>query len=456
MAHHAPFEAEIGALGPKGIGRGTAPDGKPVLVARAPPGSRVLVAPQGRKRGIWSARRLAIVRPAPEWEVAPCPQFGTCGGCSLQELGLAAQRRAKQAMVLEEVGSTDGIRVHPLRGTPAAYGYRNKLELSFGPRRWLPEDRRHEPIEGRFLGFHAPGRFDRVVDAPTCDLAGPASTRAIAAARAVALADDSPPPFDPKDHTGFWRTLLLRESRAGEVLAAVYTTPGDGAAVERMALALREDPAVMGVLWVENAGVADVARGEVLRSWGTPFLEERLGDYRFRLSHTAFFQTNTAAAEILYQAIAEAAGSASVLLDLYCGIGSIGIALSPAFERVIGIEEVAAAVDDARENALRNGVAGEYHAGRVEDLLGVLDGASGAAVVVDPPRSGLHPAVARRIAGLEAEVLVYVACNPASLGRDREILQLGGWRPTDLWTVDLFPQTGHVEAVMRFDRGAGG
>ncbi len=456
MAHLPPFEVEITGLGPKGIGLGVAPDGRPIKVPFAPPGARVLVLPLGRRKGEWSARRLAIVRPPAGWQVPPCPQFSVCGGCTLQDLTLDAQRAAKQGLVLHEVGPiAPDVTVHPIRGTDAATGYRNKLELTFGSRRWLAESDRGEPIEGRWLGFHAPGRFDRVVDAPTCSLAGPVASRAIAVTRTLALTDESPVAYDPRTHAGFWRHLLLREA-AGKLLVGIYTTPADDEQarhVERLALALREDPAVGGVIWMENASVADVARGAVRATWGDPILEERLGTRTFRLATTTFFQTNTAAAAVLYDVIGEAVGTGRTLYDLYCGIGSIGLYLADRFERIVGVEEVEDAVAHAREHAAANGVDASYHAGRMEALLPVLLDDTEAAVVVDPPRAGLHPSVAARLGALQARVLVYVACNAASLGRDRAILEAGGWRLTDLWTVDLFPQTGHVEAVGRFTRG---
>ncbi len=449
-----PFEVEITHLGPKGIGVGTAPDGRPVHIGQCAPGSRVLAQPLGRRKGLWQARKIQTIRPAPGFAVPACPQFGTCGGCSLQELGLPAQRAAKAAWAAEVVGPLDGVVVSPPRGTDAAYGYRNKLELTFGVRRWLPEAQRDAPVAGRWLGFHAPGRFDRVVDAPTCALAGPTSAAAIATVRALALADDAPAPYDPRSHEGFWRHLLLRESRDGRLLVGLYTTSAvdPTGAVAAVADALRADPRVVGVVWFANPGVADVARGEVAGVWGDPVLTERLGTRTFRLAPTSFFQTHTAGAEVLYDAVGEAAGAGGTLLDLYCGTGAIGLYLADRFDRILGVEEVASAVDDARENARHNGVEATYHLGRVEDALALLADDPGAAVVVDPPRAGLHPKVAARLAELRARVLVYVACNPASLGRDRALLEAGGWRLTALWVVDLFPQTGHVEVVARFSR----
>jgi 23S rRNA (uracil1939-C5)-methyltransferase len=207
-----------------------------------------------------------------------------------------------------------------------------------------------------------------------------------------------------------------------------------------------------GVQWRVNAGVADVARGEVIEARGADAIEERLGDVTFRLSPTAFFQTSTAGAKVLYDAVGEALGRGGTLLDLYCGTGAIGLYLASRFDRVVGVEENAESVEDARANAVRNGIPATFRAARVEDALDEIRGGDGVRIVVDPPRAGLHPKVAKKLADTAADALVYVACNPASLGRDALVLAEGGWRMRELWTVDLFPQTGHVEVVARFVR----
>ncbi len=438
------------------------------------------VVPAGRRKGVWKGRRTALVRKPSAYAEPPCPQFGTCGGCLLQELELSAQRAHKQALALRQIrgaaGDRDvleGARVHPVRGAPAAYGYRNRVELSFGVQRWVDEAAKAEgaALDGRFLGFHAPGRFDRIVDTPRCWLASDAMNEVIRLVREHALRGDAPPPYDPRDHQGFWRHLLVREAADG-VLAVIYAAPPEGPsqgaerAVERVAEALAG--AVKGLQWRVNSGVADVARGEVAREWGEPWLEEALGDLRLRIGPEAFLQTNTEGCVVLYDTVAEAlaptvgaaagAGLRGTLVDLYCGAGAIGLYLADRFDRVVGLEEREEAVRDARENAARNQVPATFRVAKVEealeDLGALLDRADGPLhLVVDPPRAGLHPKVARRLAEARVASLVYVACHPASLGRDAAILAAGGWRLTDVFTVDLFPQTGHIEMVGRFAHG---
>lgn len=462
-----PFECEITGLGPRATGLGTAPDGKPIRVKGAAPGTRVLVRVTGRKRGVWSGRRERTIRRPASGSEPRCAIFDLCGGCQLQEIDPDAQRLAKEAFALAEIGVglelteaqvRERFTVHPIREASAPWGYRNKVELSFGSSRYLSEADHAAglPIDGRFLGFHAPGRFDRVVDAERCELIDEPANAIVAAVRRHALAETAPPPWNTREHTGFWRHLVLRQGqRTGERVVLLITAPDTFEAeptVEALATELLALDEVIGVQWRVNGGVADVARGEVFRTWGRVEWTERLGSVTFQLRPEAFFQTSTPGAEVLYDCVGEALGqSGGTLLDLYCGIGSIGLYLSDRYDRIEGIEEVEGAVLDARKNAEANGVDGTWRSDKVEAALEAIRGGESVDLVVDPPRAGLHPKVAKTLASTRARSLVYVACNPASLGRDAALMA-EGWRLVELWTVDLFPHTGHVEAVGRFER----
>ena len=220
-------------------------------------------------------------------------------------------------------------------------------------------------------------------------------------------------------------------------------------------------PGVRSVVWITTDRLSEVAQGD-LRAvlHGPASMEVRLGGVTLQLPHDAFFQVNTEGAEVLLETIEEALlpdtsvsrADAGTLLDLYCGVGAIGLALQHRFANVIGIELHDGAIASAQANARRNGIEGAWHAGPVEDVLPGLDVEGPRRIIVDPPRAGLHPRAARFLAAAAADVLVYVACGPKSLARDRPVLEAGGWRLTDLWSVDLFPQTHHGEAVARFER----
>jgi 23S rRNA (uracil1939-C5)-methyltransferase len=448
-----PFDLRIDRLEPKGHGAGEH-EGHTVWVRGAPPGSLVRARPFKRKRGVIYARRQHLVEPAPDAVQPRCAVFGVCGGCVLQEAPLSGQREAKAALVCRSVGALEAVKVHPPLGRADAYAYRNRVELTYGNRRYLSDEEmaRGESNQGRYLGFHAPGRFERIGDVGRCELISEGMNALIAVAR-ERLAHSRFEAWDTHTHTGFWRHLMLREGQDGDRLVVIFTAPPEdepAARAELDALAAAM-PEVGGVVWYVNDRVADAAVGEqraVLR--GHNWLEERLGALRFTLAPQAFFQTNSPGAELLYDTVAQAAGSGSRLLDLYCGSGSIALWLAGSFHEVIGVELHAPAVADAVENARSNGVGNaRFLQGEVEKVATDLEGE---VVVVDPPRVGLHPKAAAWLAQLPAQRLVYVACHPPSLGRDRAILEAGGWRLEELWTVDMFPQTGHVEAVARFER----
>ena len=472
--HMPPFEGEVTGIFKGGCGIGTTPDGQPYKVKFGAPGSRLQLHPMGKRKGVWQARKVAMIRPPVHYQTPKCSAFGLCGGCSLQELKLEEQRRVKEDYGLSEVANGLGwsvetlrerVTIHPMVGAKEGYEYRNKVELSFGPRRFLSEEAhgRGEPITGRFLGFHASGRFDRVAEVSRCWLVGEGTDALIRTLGKEVLTGSDAPLWDSRSHEGFWRHALFRAGRAtGEHLVALYTTSDTqwSEDVERVANALLatsmpNGERVNGVIWIHNDGVADVARGTVARVWGKEYLEETLQGLKFRLSVDSFFQTSTTGAEVLYDVIRQACGKGyRTLYDLYCGTGSIGLALAGCARSIVGVEEVESSVLDARENARRNGIENtSYRASKMKDALDVLAGELEEDVlVVDPPRVGLHPQVSNQIAGLHAQRLVYVACKPGSLGRDARIFLGRGWELTDLWSVDLFPQTGHLEMVGAFRR----
>lgn len=446
-----PVPVQLDRLEPEGPS-GLDPTGRRWSVRTGAIGQALLVA-RGKSG---SARRLDTLAPAPDQVTPPCPVFGTCGGCQLQEMPLEAQRAAKGELVSRLVGFPS----RPAEGGPLAYGYRNKLELSFGASRYVSDAERatgaEEGEKGDFLGFHPPGWFGRVVPVRACPLASPAMNAVLAA-----LTEPTPgPAWDNRAHVGAWRHVVLREGQDGVLVTLVTSSEASEEQVRAVAARLEGLP-VSGVLWVVNDGVAEVATGQLRAALaGGPELRMRLGGVPLRLSHDSFFQVNLEGAEILLARVGDALfgpggrGAGGTLLDLYCGVGALGLGLARRREggRVIGVELSAAAIETARANAAAAGLDGEWHAGAVEEVLPRLSWEEPTWVVVDPPRAGLHPKAARFLADRRAEALVYVACNPASLGRDRVVLEEAGWKLTDLWTVDLFPQTRHVEAVGRFVR----
>lgn len=472
-----PFLVTPHRLDPAGFAVGTrvtAAGEVPVAVKNVSPGATVEVVATRKKRGVLHTRILSRPVPPPDAVDPPCPLFRTCGGCLLQDLPPLAQRRLREELALSSLGDLSGVQVHPIRSHGVELGYRNKVELTYGPRKFLSSEelRSGVPRAGRYLGFHPAGRFDPVVDVPYCHLIPEGLNRVLAAAR-QALATSAFEPWDAREHHGFWRHLLLREAGTGQRLAGIYTTPApsEAAADEVRALAAHLAQQSCRVLWYTSDRVADAVVGEVQEVvCGEPFIEERLTpahgpqELQFRVSPTAFFQSSAAGAACLYDTVARAIDGGEHLLDLYCGIGTMSCWLAHRFQTVVGVESNGSAVADARRNATLNGLTHvSFHEGEVERLLApdptveaaerpLLDPLRTDTLVVDPPRVGLHPRVTAWLARHPARTLIYVACHPPSLGRDRVPLEAEGWRMDAVWPVDLFPQTPHVEVVARFRR----
>jgi len=434
--------------GPAGVDEG----GQPWVVRGAPLGATVRLRTGRKNKG----QLLAVVEPAADAVAPVCPVFGLCGGCQLQASPLSRQRLAKAELLGKLVGAGPEVAQHGVGGGASGYHYRNKLELSWSTRAFSAEPRPAgvEEVRGAYLGFHPPGWFAKVVPVSGCPLGTPAMNALIGRVAALQLA----PAWDNHRHEGHFRHLVVRDAgtvEAPQVLATVVTTSAASPeAMEALAQALEGSPGLIGLLWVVNDGVADVASGElraVLR--GRDHLFFQLGPARLQIPHDGFFQVNTEGAALLIGIIEQALGEGGgALLDLYCGVGAIGLSLSHRYDRIVGIELFEPSILVARANAAAMGVESEWHAGPVEKVLPTLAIEGRRSIVVDPPRAGLHPDAARYLATAPGDVLVYVACNPASLGRDRLLLEAGGWRLTDLWGVDLFPQTPRIEAVARFVR----
>lgn len=443
-----PTLVKIQRFSEEGLGSGEDEAGRTWVARAAVPGSAVWL---GGKRE--AAVVLKVETPAPDEISAPCPAFGLCGGCQWQTFPLERQREEKLGALrrlLAPLGAEDG----GITGPPDGYGWRSKMEFSFGRLRYLSAEEQAAGADrhGRFLGLHAAKFFDRIVDLEQCPLMSPGMNQVYAAMRKDLLAS----PWDlyePREHTGFWRYLVLREGHTGRVatLHSTSATPEVEAWLEERNPGWRT-AGITGLRWLVGDAHADAVGGRVQRQWGDVEIGERLGGRYFQLTADAFFQVNKAGAEALVEVIRQAAGTGEVLLDLYCGTGALGLALSDQFRRVIGVELFEPSVQAARENAERNGVKAEYHCGPVEKVVGGLELPEEPVVIVDPPRAGLHKDAVAFLGGLKAKRLVYVACKASSLLRDALMLRAHGWVLKTWQAIDMFPQTSHVEVVALFER----
>lgn len=436
--------------------------GKAVPVEGALPGERVKVAIEKRGRGRLAARVLGILERSKDRVAPRCSHFGVCGGCDWQHLAYEAQLEWKRALVEDAIGG--GVTVSPTLPCPRPYGYRNKMEFSFGARRWLSDEEVRGGAEidrGFALGLFVPGRYDRVLDLHECHLQSDESARLLNRVREVAKAH-ALPPWDGQKSEGYLRHLAIRQSRRGvagpETMINLVTATRDRTRLAPIETLLREEfPFVTTFVNTIHSGVAQTTVGQECDViFGAGVIHDRIGDLIFEIAPTAFFQTNTEQAERLYGLAAEFAGlrADDLLFDLFCGVGTISLFVAPRVRKVVGLELVADAVANAARNAAANRIAGvEFAAG---DLLTTLPRALAAhgrpdVVILDPPRAGVHPKSLRAILELGADRVVYVSCNPKSLGADLALLRRD-YRIEEIRPVDMFPQTTHVETVVKLRR----
>jgi len=428
------------------------------------PGDRVKLRVKAMKKNFAEADLIGVIAPSEHRADPRCAHFGTCGGCAWQHIDYGAQREFKRRHVadaLERLGGFAGLQVPLPLAADDPYFYRNKMEFSFGPMWRTPQEMAAAgPDAGPpppALGLHIPGRYDRVLDLRECHLQSEASARIVNFVRSYAL-EKGLPVYSTITQQGYLRNLVIREARrTNERMVNLVTADERPAVMEDLTRRLlAEFPSVTTVVNNITARRSQVAVGERERVYhGSGRITERIGARSYSISANSFFQTNTLQAERLYDTALRFAGlrSPDTVYDLYSGTGTIALHVASSASRVIGIESVAAAVEDARRNARENGVSNcTFLQG---DLNATLNSREAThidppdVVIVDPPRAGLHANVARKIVELSPRTIVYVSCNPATQARDLKIIcNSGEYVIAAIQPVDMFPHTHHIENVV--------
>jgi 23S rRNA (uracil1939-C5)-methyltransferase len=437
-----------------------------VFVDQAVPGQRVRVRITRKKTQFAEAEVMQLLSQSPAYAPPFCLHFGVCGGCQWQDLAYTEQLHWKRVQVQESLRHLAGLtpgQVLPTVASPQPRYYRNKMEFTFAPRGWLPGaglGRRSLP-GACSLGLHVRASRDQIFDLEQCFLQSPQSTAIVQEVRSLCR-QSGLPAYNSKNHRGFWRFLVLRESkRTSQMLAHLITTDQGGpAAVAALAAHLRAHfPALTTLVHSRSRSKAQVARGESSRTlWGPGYIEEQLCGLRLRVSAHSFLQTNTEAAEGLYEAISrlgEFTGRETVW-DLYGGAGSIALSLASQVRRVVGFELVPEAVNDAYSNCRLNGVDNCHFLGgdlkeRLRETMRTASQPLPEVVITDPPRSGMHPQVVQALKEIAPGRIIYVSCNPATLARDLALLR-DDYEILALQPFDLFPHTAHIECVVRLER----
>jgi len=448
----------IGGIAEKGRGVGRDSEGRVYFVEGAVPGDIVDVQVFRKKKGYYEGYIGAFQSFSPHRVEPFCAHFQLCGGCSWQHFDYAAQLEQKQLLVenaLLRIGKLDVNEFQPIAGAASNTFYRNKLEFSFSNRRWLTREEIDTGVSATedVLGFHKSGAFDKAIPIEKCWLQpDPSNALRIAALRIARQQGLSF--WDARDNRGFLRNLMVRVATTGQtmIVLSVGEDNPEKTSIFLDAL-LVEFPQLQSVYYCFNHKVNDFMFDLDMTLYaGTPTIEEQLGHVRFRIGPKSFFQTNTRQGKVLFDIITEFAGLTGHenVYDLYTGIGSIALYVAKHCRQVVGIEEVAAAIEDARENAALNSIAHcTFYAGDVKDMLtpdfaqkhGRPD-----VLITDPPRAGMHPKVVDILLQLAAPRVVYVSCNPATQARDLQLLS-ALYKITRSRPVDMFPHTHHVENV---------
>ncbi len=404
------------------------------------------------KKNYGYAKLLNILTPSPARQNARCPEARRCGGCQIQEMAYEEQLAFKKAKVKNSLLRLGGVPedlldtvMEDIVGMEEPFRYRNKAQYPVG------RDR-----EGRLTaGFYA-GRTHQIISLSEMDcVLGAKENREILQVVLAFMEEYGIQPYDEETHSGLVRHILIRKGfRTGEIMVCLVI---NGAAIPNssvLAERLCRIPGMTSVTYSVNRERTNVIMGGDIRTvWGQDYITDLIGDIRYRISPLSFFQVNPVQTEKLYSAALEFAGltGKETVWDLYCGIGTISLFLAQRAGWVYGVEIVPQAIEDAKKNATLNGITNaSFYVGKAEEVLPdqyAKHGVSADVIVVDPPRKGCEQIVLETMARMRPERIVYVSCDPATLGRDVKYLRENGYELTRVRPVDMFPQTVHVEVV---------
>ncbi len=439
-------------------------DNMVVFVKGVVPGDVVDIQITHRSRNFREAKPIAFKKYSENRAVPQCQHFGICGGCVWQNLPYELQLKYKQQQVEDAFTHIAKIpipEVSAILPSEKQYYYRNKLEFTFASCRWLTENEMEVPdsekqLQG--LGFHIPGRFDKVLDLQKCLLQDDPSNQIRLAAKQYAI-DHNLQFFNLKSQVGFLRNILIRTSLSGEVMVIMVFNDGDEQERNKMMDYLCEQfPQITSMnYFINTKRNSDYSDLESHCYRGKDHITELLGDLKFKVQPKSFYQTNSRQALILYSVAKDFAALTGneTVYDLYTGTGTIANFVARNAKKVVGIEYIAEAIEDAKVNSRINNIDNTaFYAGDMKDVLTqdfINQNGSPDVMIIDPPRAGMHPDVVKTILNAAPEKIVYVSCNPATQARDAALLH-ELYDVIKIQPVDMFPQTHHVENVILMHR----
>jgi 23S rRNA (uracil1939-C5)-methyltransferase len=432
-------------------------EGRVIFVKYAVPGDIADLKIIGRKKKFLIAVIDRLIQASPDRVEPFCEHFGTCGGCKWQQMDYQTQLKYKQTEVkdaFDRIGKLTYPEPNPILGSEKTQFYRNKLEYTFSNKRWLyPHEMDDKPEQVNGLGFHVPGKFDKVLQVDKCYFQEDLSNDIRNGLYEFAVKENIPF-FDIRQQEGYLRNLIVRNTTLGQWMLVLIVHFEQKEWMEKLMTHLSQYEEVVSLNYVINPKQNDTIYDLDVVLWkGKGDIVERLGDIEYSIQPKSFFQTNSTQAKRLYDVVKSMANltGQETVYDLYCGTGSISLFVAKDAKKVVGIESVPQAITDANKNAEHNGISNcEFVVGDMRyELNDDFTDKYGAAdlIITDPPRAGMHKDVVAQILKLQVPRIVYVSCKPATQARDLELL-CQAYEITEVQPVDMFPHTQHVENIV--------
>ncbi|NRS88096.1 23S rRNA (uracil1939-C5)-methyltransferase [Flavobacterium sp. 7E] len=450
--------------GAKGVSVAKAPDGKVVFIPNVVPGDVVDVQTFKKRKSFYEGKAVHFHELSEHRVESVCEHFGVCGGCKWQNMNYTQQLYYKQNEVLnhlQRIGKIELPDFEPILGSEKKFFYRNKMEFSFSNSRWLTEAEiaSTEDLGNRnALGFHIPKMWDKILDINKCHLQEDPSNAIRNEVRDFANANGLTF-FNPREHSGLLRTLMLRTASTGEIMVLVQFFENDKANRELLLDHLFEKfPQITSLQYVVNSKANDTLYDTDIKLYkGRDYILEEMEGLKFSINAKSFYQTNSDQAYELYKITRDFAGltGEEIVYDLYTGTGTIAQFVSKKAKKVIGVESVPDAIKDAKANAVRNEITNcEFFVGDMKVVFNdsfIAQHGQPDVIITDPPRDGMHKDVIEQIMKIAPAKVVYVSCNSATQARDLALMD-EKYKVTRVRPVDMFPQTHHVENVVLLER----
>ena len=457
-------QLEIVGVADKGYGMARH-DGKVVFVEKTIPGDIVDVQIQKNKSDYAMGYPIVFHKKSELRVDAFCEHFGTCGGCTWQNIDYKTQLLFKKQLVedaFRRIGKVMDISTIPdVLPSPYEKYYRNKLEFTFSDSRWLLPEEMDIAVEGKnrnALGFHIPKKFDKILDIKHCYLQPALSNEIRLALKSYGLIHELEF-YNLHTHEGFLRNVIIRNTADNQIMVIVIVAKNDTVVIQKLMKHLQFTfPEITSLYYVVNSKVNDTIYDQEMHHFsGEEFIIEQIENIKYRLGPKSFFQTNTEQAKNLYHIAITMADlkKEDLVYDLYTGLGSIALLMADKCKKVVGVETVPTAVEDAIENAKLNGIENcAFICGNMDkmfDAAFVETHGKPDVIITDPPRAGMHKDVVNQILQMEPRRIVYVSCNPATQARDIQLLS-EKYKVSKLQPIDMFPHTFHIENIALLEK----